>query len=482
MDLQELQQSVEFALDMAHTDTAISAAEVCASWCEQHVVQAQYDDEHPHDAVQAPQSSTNFGVGIVVLIDDQQGRRVGFGSEDDDLSPEGIKQALEHAKASAAPAPAFVALPTPEATRSEALALHDSEALTLPQDTLFSLATEALNGALSTFQEAGFAIQRHIHGHIRSRQERLVIGNTHGLLARDTSTGLLATMLARLTGEQSQGTGTSTATHVRDFAAYDAGVEAARGALQTRSSITLDSGDYPVVFAPQAVAALLEDLVLPALSLDTVLAAASPFAEHYGQQVASPLLTLTDEGRLPRLLGSHACTGEGLPTGTTPLISQGRLVGFLADVYHAQAIATRIASIVPRNGMRYATYGGSYAMRPGIFPTNVLLTSEHTVALEALLEPIADGIYVGDLWSTLPQGDRRSGDFTSTVIGPSFHIQHGQLGRPIRPGTLRLHDNIGHLLRDITGMSCDTRHVTFSTMQSLALTPTVRCRRGRFIV
>ena len=87
MDLQELQASVEFALDIVDSDTTIRAAEVCVSWCEQQVVQVQYAAEQPYDAVQAPQAYTYVGVGIVVDIDAEDGRRVGFDSYDDDVSP-----------------------------------------------------------------------------------------------------------------------------------------------------------------------------------------------------------------------------------------------------------------------------------------------------------------------------------------------------------------------------------------------------------
>jgi PmbA protein len=480
MDLQDLRERLAIALDMAHTDPAVAAAEVCISWCEQQTVRVQYDDERPDDAVQTPLTSTHFGVGITVITDARDGHRVGFGREHDDLSPDSIKQALEQAKASALPLPTWVTLPSATAARDEALTFHDPDVLLLAPDTLSEFANEALEGALATFREAGFVTHLRVCGHLHSRKEQLMVGNTHGLLAGETTTGLLATLLARLTQEQSQGTGNSAATHVADFAPYDAGVEAAQGALQGRGSVLLDPGDYPVIFAPPAIAALLEDLLLPALSLDTVTADANPLVAQFGQQVASPLLTLTDEGRLPRGLGSHVMTGEGLPTGTTPLIARGRLVGFLADAYHVQALGTRFPLVMPFNGMRYSTQGQSYAMLPGIFPTNVLLTTESPLPLDALLEPIAHGMYVGDLWHTSSQGERRHGDFISTVVGSSFHIQQGKLGPPLRPGTLHIQDNIRHLLHGITGLASQTQQAVLSTRQALVVTPAVRCQQVHF--
>jgi hypothetical protein len=42
-----------------------------------------------------------------VVVEDQDGRRAGFGSEPDDLSLDGIRQALEQAKLNAVSTPAF---------------------------------------------------------------------------------------------------------------------------------------------------------------------------------------------------------------------------------------------------------------------------------------------------------------------------------------------------------------------------------------
>jgi predicted Zn-dependent protease len=481
IDLHDLRVSVELALEMLAADATVVEGEVCASWCEQQAVHIHYDAERPAAGVQAPRLATTFGVGMLLVIEDQQGRRIGFGSDSGDLSPEGITLALEQAKANAVPDPHFHALPRPLATPAAPPTFYDPQVLELRPDELRRLAVEALEGALSACTDAGYITTLLVQGNVRSRTQHVVVGNTHGLLASETSTGLLATMLCRLVQEQSQGTGSSMATHLEDFSPQDAGAEAAQQALRMRGSTALGSGDYVVVFGPQAVADLMQDLLIPALSLDTVAAGASPFTRHLGQQVAAALLTVTDAGRQPRLLGSRGITGEGLPTGTTTLIEQGRLSGFLTDVYHAQQLATQLGAMAPHNGLRFATNGASFGMRPGIFPTNVVLTSQQAEALDIVLAAITDGIYVGGLWYTSPVGGLQTGDFTSTVIGPSFHIRHGKLAEPLRPGTLRLQDNYLNLLHHITGVSTTQQAVVLATLQSLVLAPALRCSAAHFV-
>jgi predicted Zn-dependent protease len=481
VDLHTLQQSVTYALEALRDQATIIEAEVCATWCERCTVRIQYDAEHPNQGVRTPHVQTTFGLGMLLVIEDQDGRRVGFGSESGDLSLEGIARAFEQAKAHAVPDPYFHGLPVPLMAPTMPPTFHDPQVLALHEDEMTRLAVEALDGALSTFKTAGYVQGMRVSGAIHSRTEHMVVGNTHGLLAAEISTGLLANMTSYLTQEQCHGTGSSSATHLHGFAPYDAGAEATQHALRARGAVTLAAGDYPVVFSPQAVADLMQDLLIPALSLDTVAAGTSPFAHRLGQPISAPLLTVTDDARCPGLLGSHGITGEGLPTGATPLIEQGRLVGFLTDVYHAQKLTAQVGALSPRNGMRFSTRGESFGMRPGIFPTNVHLIGTHTVPLAELLTPIQDGIYVGGLWYTTLQGGLQTGNFTSTVIGPSFRIRHGTLAEPLRPETLHVHDNVLELLHRITGLSSTSRAIPFVTLQSLVLAPDIWCSQARFV-
>lgn len=480
MDLYELQSSVALALDMLYATSTILAAEVCASWCEQQVVRIQHDADRSGQAIQALESQTVYGLSFLLVMADRDGRTTGFGVTSEDLSQDGILVALEMARHNTASESFRLAFPQPLDLTPPPTPLYDPHGLTLPDDEIRQTALEALDGALSTLQDAGYVRGLCVRGEVRSQQEHLVIGNTQGVLVSDTTTGLLATIHSQLAPAQSRGTGNRTSTHWRDFSAYDAGVEAAQQALQALGGITLAGGDYPVVFGPRAVTALLQDLILPALSLDTVAARTSPFTTQRGEAIASPLLTMIDDGRLPGRLGSRTITGDGLPTGTTPLIEHGRLVGFLADAYHAQYLAGRVGAVVPRNGMRHATNGQSFAMRPGIFPTNVTFASPGAVALDALLDSIDQGIYVGSLWHTMVPAGLHTGAFSSTVIGPSFVIRQGKLAEPLQPGTLRLEDNFLDLLQRLTGLSTTRQPVALATRQSLVLAPEWRCSQAHF--
>ena len=481
MELYELRHVVNLALDVIAGDASFLEAEVCASWCEQQIAELSHDTAQPENAGPSLRDETACGFSILLVMADGAGRKVGFGVDRDDLTRDSIALALEIAKQSAVVDPGFTSLPKPPEAIPTAPMLHDPAVMSLSDDAVAGLASEALDGALSTFREAAVEAPFRISGEVRSRTELLVVGNSHGLLAEDTSTALLATLHGYLGSQQSHGVGSHSATHLKDFSPHDAGVEAATEALRARDGTALPAGEYAVIFGPRAVADLCQDILLPALSLDTLANGISPFEGRFGQQIASTFLTVADEGRFPGLVGSRSITGDGLPTGSTTLIAGGRLTGFLADVYHTQAMAPKFGPLPPYNGMRHAMYGESYAMRPGIFPTNVIFASDTAVPRDALVAPITNGIYVGGLWATAFRRGAAPGDFISTIVGPSFHIHEGKFAQPLQPRVLHIQDNVLDVLQRLTGLSTLRRPVVLTSGQSVVLAPELRCSRVSFV-
>lgn len=481
MELYELQQCVELALELIERHPTIVAAEVYAAWEEQQIAPLQHDTSQPEAAVPLPHAPTSCGLSILLELATGDGPRMGFASEDVEFSHDSVTNILESAIHGALPGSFGYPLPAPVSRPRPSASLYDPELLLLSESDVVGMANEALEGVLTTYQEAGYGQDVRVSGAVRSRKTHLAVGNTQGLLACDTLTGLIATVQTWLIHEDCWGSSSHGTAYSKDFSSYEAGAAAAQQALQMRGAVAMAAGDYPVIFGPQAVAALLYDLWLPACSLDAVARGVSPLTKLYGQSVVSPLLSFLDDARLPGMLGSRSITDEGIPTGTTTLIERGRLSNFLADTYQAHRYANRFESLVPRNGLRCAIHGRSFTMRPGIFPTNLLLAGSDTSPLEELLAPITTGIYVGNLWSTAADHGLSSGAFTSTVIGPSFRIKDGRLAHPIKPGVLQLQDNFLELLQRCTGVSSAKQVVILPTMQSVVVSPELRCSVAHFV-
>ncbi len=106
------------------------------------------------------------------------------------------------------------------------------------------------------------------------------------------------------------------------------GREAALKGEQKLNPKALPSGRYPVVLHPEVAVDLL-GLVAGMLSAEAVLKQRSLFGGKLGELIASPLLTLTDDGRLANGLGSEPWDGEGLPTRRNVLLEKGVLQTYL---------------------------------------------------------------------------------------------------------------------------------------------------------
>src|SRR5437867_8079146 len=180
---------------------------------------------------------------------------------------------------------------------------------------------------------------------------------------------------------------------------------------------------------------------MPGLQTGVCYAAGSPFMGKVGQQVASEKVTILDDGAAQGLVGSKGITDEGLPTGRTELIKDGRLVGLLSNYYESQRLqhdpnakeklgadpADWESAFVPRNGFRFARGGGRhFDAQPGIHPTNVIVPGS-VESTEEMCRLVGDGIYIGRIWYTYPINGLRAGDFTGTVVADSYMIRGGKL-------------------------------------------------------
>jgi len=93
----------------------------------------------------------------------------------------------------------------------------------------------------------------------------------------------------------------------------------------------------PVVFEPSVTSALLGYLAR-CVSGNAIYLKNSFLAGRLGDVVASPLLKIIDDARIPRAPGSRPYDGEGTATRRLPVIQDGRLMNYLLDTYSARKL------------------------------------------------------------------------------------------------------------------------------------------------
>jgi PmbA protein len=160
------------------------------------------------------------------------------------------------------------------------------------------------------------------------------------------------------------------------------------------------------------------------ISAEAVQKGRSLLAGRLGQAVASPVLTLVDDGRLLEGLASRPWDDEGVPTQRTPVIEAGVLSAFLHNSYTAR-----------RDGSARSTGNasrGSYRSTPELGPSNlVLLPGSRTK--EELLAAMGDGMLITEVHG-LHTVNPVTGEFSLGING--FLVESGRPTLPVREMTV----------------------------------------------
>lgn len=452
-----LLRAVREAVRLISRQKGVDAVEAFAADNKQRICRLNYTSDIPCNGVEEPKSLQEAGLGLQVVFAGAP-RRLGFGSEAGDFSRRGMLRAYEKAKAAAVPDPFFKAFPSPRGPAA-LTHYHDPALARLSERAFVALGWQGLRGALDVFRRAHVAQGVIVGGDVTLRRERMAVASSAGVEGVDEATVCLATLTALSERDAAKGTGYAMGTRITRFVPGAAGAQAARSALATRGGVAPPGGAYPVILGPQPVADLVDNMVAPALCLDQLDASASPYTGRFGARIMSPALRIADEGAARGWLGSRGLTCEGLPTGRTALVDEGRLVGVLASSYIANKVGPAYYKGIPRNGFRFSNEGRSFESTPRTAYTNLVVGAAKPAPLAALLRGIRRGLYIGRTWYTYPVSGLAAGGFSSTVVGDSYLVENGRLGRPLRPNTLRLVDNFVRLFENVQAASTRPQQV-----------------------
>ena len=174
------------------------------------------------------------------------------------------------------------------------------------------------------------------------------------------------------------------AKRVYDIDPVAVGVEAARQAVSSLGAKKMGSGAFPVIFTQAAFRSLLYYTVINAVKADYVQRERSAFKDKIGEQVASELVTVTDDGLLEGGLLTGKFDGEGVPCQKTLVIEKGVLKNFLYDNYTANKAGTVSTGNASRSGL------ASYASTPVLEASNFVF-KEGNKTPEELVGEVKDG-------------------------------------------------------------------------------------------
>jgi len=199
--------------------------------------------------------------------------------------------------------------------------------------------------------------------------------------------------------------------------------EAVRQALVNLEAVAAPAGAMPVVLGPGWPGILLHEAIGHGLEGDFNRKGSSAFAGRVGQQVASRLCTVVDDGTLSGRRGSLNIDDEGTPAQNTVLIEKGILKGYMQDRMNAG-----LMGVTPTgNGRRE-----SYAHLPMPRMTNTYMLAGDSDPQD-IIRSVKKGLYAVNFGGG--QVDITSGKFVFSA-SEAYLIENGQVTRPVKGATL----------------------------------------------
>ena len=199
--------------------------------------------------------------------------------------------------------------------------------------------------------------------------------------------------------------------------------EAIRQALVNLESVDAPAGEMPVVLGAGWSGVLWHEAVGHGLEGDFHRKKTSMFSHLMGEMIASPGVTVVDDGTLSDRRGSLTIDDEGTPTQRNVLIDNGRLVGLMQDRMNA-----RLMGVKPTGNGRRQSH--AYAPMPRM--TNTIMLGGDKDPKE-IIASVKKGLYCANFGGG--QVDIVSGKFVFSVT-EGYLIEDGKITRPVKGATL----------------------------------------------
>jgi TldD protein len=199
--------------------------------------------------------------------------------------------------------------------------------------------------------------------------------------------------------------------------------EAVRQAIVQLDAEPAPAGEMTVVLGPGWPGVLLHESVGHGLEADFNRKGVSAFSDRIGQQVASPLCTVVDDGTIRNRRGSLNVDDEGAPTQQNVLIEKGVLRGYLYDKLSSRLLRSHTTG----SGRRE-----SYQHIPMPRMTNTFMLAGDSDP-EEIIRSVPRGLYCANFGGG--QVDITSGNFVFSA-SESYLIEDGHITRPVRGAML----------------------------------------------
>jgi TldD protein len=199
--------------------------------------------------------------------------------------------------------------------------------------------------------------------------------------------------------------------------------EALRQALVNLGSVPAPAGEMTVVLGPGWPGVMLHEAIGHGLEGDFNRKKTSAFSGLVGQRIASPGVTVVDDGTMKDRRGSLTVDDEGTPSAYNVLIEDGILKGYMQDRLNA-----RLMGLAPTGNGRRQSF--AHAPMPRMTNTYMLAGDKSP---EEIIASVKRGLYAVNFGGG--QVDITSGKFVFSA-SEAYLIENGKVGQAVKGATL----------------------------------------------
>lgn len=258
---------------------------------------------------------------------------------------------------------------------------------------------------------------------------RILVANSDGVFASDEQVRSLFRVSAVANADTGMQTGYDSLGHTIGFELFEdesvaeLAERAARQAVTKLRARPAPSGAMPVVIKQGSGGVLFHEACGHGLEADLVARGASVYANRVGDLVASPLVTLVDDGTMSREWGAIGIDDEGHPAQRNVLIQDGVLTDYMWDHIRSRNEGRRPSG----NGRRQ-----SYEHLPMVRMTNTYVLNGDSEP-DDIVRATDRGVYVAKLGGG--SVNTATGDFVFGMT-EAYLIENGEITEPLREGNL----------------------------------------------
>jgi len=259
--------------------------------------------------------------------------------------------------------------------------------------------------------------------------EVVLIAKADGSVAADVRplVRLSVQVIAEANGRRESGSGggggRTDYSHFTDAVLDQYARQAVSQALVNLEARPAPAGTMTVVLGPGWPGVLLHEAIGHGLEGDFNRKGSSAFSGRIGQRVASPGVTVVDDGTLPGRRGSLSVDDEGTPTNRTVLIEDGVLRTYMQDSLNARLMKLPLTGNARRESFAHITL-------PRMTNT-YMLAGSHDPA--EIVKSVKKGLYATNFGGG--QVDITNGKFVFSAA-EAYLIENGKVTHPVKGATL----------------------------------------------